>query len=223
MARLKAILREKESTPVVEIFRGGVSTLTSVGTTAIEVPATPLSYRKSIAVQNIDSAKNVFVGMSVPEIVIGKPQMIDGTMKPVDWIKAAAGTYEWYAVSTSGGNPGLTQPVRLYYATIGGGAETLGTSGSAGTLSAQHKWAWAAEPAAAFSTIYIRTDGGTIAENPKLKYDLILTYPTVPDNSSSYGWMLRPYEGISFNLDGSAKVFAIASSASASVITLELR
>ncbi len=225
MARITASLAGKLAQPILEIYKLAKTTTTAVGTTAISIPATPASYRKALVIQNIDATKTVYLGGNAPEIVIRKNQTdpTAGTLKPVDWVYAAAGTNEWYAVAVGGGDPGLTQPTALYYTAIGG-TETLGTSGTKAMLDAEHKWAWGTEPVgAAFSTIFIRTNGATLeAYSPKSRYESILTYSGLPDNSSSYGYALGPNrEMLAISLDSTSRIFAIASGASANVITLE--
>ncbi len=63
MARAAAILDKKVSTPTLEVFDVVKSSVTSVGTTALPVPATNLSFRNGIMVQNLDTSKIVHVGV----------------------------------------------------------------------------------------------------------------------------------------------------------------
>ena len=53
MARLPAVLSKKDASPVLESFDVIQQSVVSVGTSATALPATNLSYRKGIWIQNI--------------------------------------------------------------------------------------------------------------------------------------------------------------------------
>ncbi len=206
-------------------YVGLKQSLTAVGTTAIPIPAANLDQRKGVLVQNLDAAKIVYVGGSVPEIIAGTPSDAYGkSFVGLQWkYRPASGTNEWYCVSSTGGDPGLTSPAQLYYQAWTGtkGTETVATKGTIATIAAEHGWSWGADPTSTFNTIYIRTDGALAANSPANKYRVILTYATVPDYSAGYGYRLGAYGSVYMDLCGSVRLFAIADSASANVLTIE--
>lgn len=221
MARKAAKLSNELAVPTLELFRGLHHAITSVGTTAIPVPATNLSYRKAIIIQNLDSAKTVYIGGAIPDIFeapVGFGSMIEGTRHQLKWRLSGSGSNEYYAVSLSGGDPSLTEPVRIYAVTAAGGSESLMTNATAGSLS-DHEWDWGNTDTLGFNTVYFADSTGNPAD---LSYITLIGYSRVPDTSTNYGYKLGPNDGISMTLDGSVRVFAIASSASANVATLEL-
>ena len=67
----------------------------------------------------------------------------------------------------------------------------------------------------------MRTSPGP-PNTPALRYETILSYFNLPDSSSTYGYKLGPNDDIHLTLDGSFRIYAIASSASANVLTLEI-
>ena len=60
----EAKTRTKLAIPTIEQFQTVLQTITSVGTTALAIPATAASYRKGIIVQNVDAAAIVYIGSS---------------------------------------------------------------------------------------------------------------------------------------------------------------
>jgi len=221
MARKAAKLSKELAVPTLELFKGLYHSITSVGTTAIPVPATNLSYRKAVVVQNLDSAKTVYIGGSIPDIFeapIGFVSMIEGTRHQLKWRLSGSGSNEYYAVSSSGGDPSLTEPIRIYAVTAAGGSESLMTNAAAGSLS-DHEWDWGNTDTLGFNTVYFADSTGSPED---LAYVTLIGYSRVPDSSTNYGHRLGPSDAISLTLDGSVRVFAIASAASANVSTLEL-
>jgi len=95
-----------------------------------------------------------------------------------------------------------------------------------GSLSHEHDWGWGNDPTATFATIYIRTGGETAAYNPSLVYDKIVAYTCVVTSgtagTATDGFQLKTGESIWMTLDGSARLFGIASGATTPVVTLEL-
>ena len=165
MARIPAILDKKVSTPTLEVFDVVKSSVTSVGTTAIPIPATNLSHRKGIMVQNLDTAAVVSVGGSKPDIFIAphmwiKTTNLVGNLKTLTWFKGGGGTNEYYAATASGADPSLTEPVRMYGITAAGGTEALLTNGTMDGLN-DHEWDWGDSDSLTFSTVYFRDDTGS--------------------------------------------------------------
>jgi len=223
MARLSSILVSKEAKPVLEVFRGLLHTTTSVGTTAIPIPATNLSNRKAILIQNLSSTANVYIGGAIAEVLLwqGSPPInVYEPKKIIVWKKSTTGN-EWYATNPNGGNASLTQPVRILSGSTVGSETDRGVAETVALLSATNKWGWGDGDSLGFSTLYIRTAGATAAYAPDKVYESILTYSRVPENNTgTYGYLLGPSDAVSFTLDGSVIVWAIAS-ATANVLTLE--
>jgi hypothetical protein len=224
MARISAVLSGRAATPTLEVFRGLKHSVTSVGISASAVPATNLSNRKALLVQNMHATASVYLGGNVPEVLGVKPKADfpeGATLKSGVWFPSAGGTNEWFFATSARGTAGLTQPACLYYATVGG-AETLATAGTVGSIAAQHGWAWGDGDTLGFNTVYIRSNGTAAANSPLSLYESIVTYFGMPDTSSTYGVFLGPYDAVSLTLCGSARLFAISDTASTPVVTLEL-
>ena len=215
------------SAPVLEVFRGIYHATTAVGTTALAIPATNLSGRKAIIIQNLDTAKSVYVGGCIPEVIglkLKSQYPYNAALKSGVWFPSAVANNEWFFATSSKGDPGLTTPTRLYTAAVGG-AETLRTNGTVYALAAEHGWGWggtAGADALGFNTLYIKTDGAAATNSPTYKYESVISYFNMPDTSSTYGYLLGPLDAFSMTVDGSVRIFAIASSASANVLTLEI-
>ena len=228
MARQGAVLIGKEATPTLEVFRSGKTSVVSVGTSAVALPTTNLSNRKAIVIQNIHASQAVYLGMCVPDIIVNRlspNEAGSGTRKYLKWKKSGGGTNEWYAVTNAGGDPGLglSSNAVLYYATVGGGSETAATNGTVGALAAEHGWGWGDGDTLGYSTLYVRTGAGTAGYEPDQRYDLILVYATMPDTSTNYGIKINSGGGVfEATIDGSARVFGIASGAATTTTILEL-
>jgi len=224
MSRVAAKLSCREAMPVLEVYRGIKHTTTTVGTSAIALPATNLTNRKALFIQNLHASQNVFLGGAIPELIGAKVKdnPVEGaTIKPGRWFQSAAGTNEWFFATSAKADPGLTQPTALYTA-ANAGAETLRTAGTVSSLAAQHGWGWGDGDTLGFSTLYIRTDGTTQETSPGSEYEAVISYFGMPDSSSTYGIRLGPYDGIVLSLDGSCRIFAIASGITTPVLTLEM-
>ena len=224
MAREGARLVGGLATPTIEIFRGVKHNTTTVGTSATAIPATNLSGRKAIGIQNLHDTNLVYIGGAVPEIIIIPKMAVEskpeGEVKSGVWFKSATGN-EWYYASSSGATTGMTQPKSLYSAVIGS-AEAVRTEGTVGSLAGEHGWGWGDGDTLGFSTLYVRTGGATYAHKPDAVYSSMISYFAMPDSSSTYGWCLGDHDGITLNLDGSVRLFAISSGAGSPVVTLEL-
>ena len=225
MARKASRIALRESTRTTGLCRGSVTTVTAMGSAALAVPATNLSERTGITFNNIDGTNSIYLWWSLPEyircseIYVKDMGTLEGANYTNKWKKSATGN-EWYAVSSTGsGTPAITQPVVIYYATLGGGAETLAVSGTVGTLSAEHKWGWGDGDTLGYSTVYVRTDGAAAANRPEVKYDYLLSYTAVPTTSTGYQLL----KGTSYykELDGAVRTFGIAAAGTPSVTTVE--
>ena len=217
MARKAAKLSKELAVPTLELFRGLHHAITSVGTTAIPVPATNLSYRKAIIIQNLDSAKTVYIGGSIPDIFeapVGFGSMIEGTRHQIKWHESGTKAGEYYATYDAS----RVEPVQLWGVTSAGGTEGKLDSGTVGSLG-DHEWVWDNNDSLSGDTLYFADSTGSPGD---LAYVTLIGYSRVPDTSTNYGHKLGPSDAISLTLDGSVRVFAIASSASANVSTVEL-
>jgi len=226
MAQRKPLVRGIEANPVYEELKGCVHTTVSVGTTAVQVPTTNLSYRKEITIQNIHASNIVYVGSSIPDIITSNDfthvrkagyDHMGASIKELKWNLSAGGTTEYYATTTAGGDPGLTEPLRMYGITASGGAEAILTNGTVASLN-NLEWDWGDGDTLGYNTIYLRHNSG----NPSsLGYIVLLSYTKMPDSSSTYGVKLGPNDSYSGTYGATARLFAIASGASTNVVVLE--
>lgn len=225
MARIAAKLSRKLASPTLEVFRGGLHTTTSVSTTAVAIPTTNLSNRKAIVVQNIHASNTVYLGMCIPDILWGAkaydPTMDDVTIKTgLRWNASGSGSNEYYLTTTAGADPSLTEPLVIYGVLAASGAETLLTPATLGSLG-DHEWDWGGNTggdALGFNTVYFADSTGSPEDLP---YIVLISYTRVPATSGNYGIKLGPNDSLTVSLDGSARLFAIASS-STNIVTLEL-
>lgn len=226
--------------PILETFKRGYHQTVSVGTSAIAIPATNFSYRKAIFVQNNHATQGLYLGMCDPQFIMGSVSGAFNNIKKtglaedirslytfynVKWLPSGGGTNEWYAVASTGsGTPSITQPTIIYYSTANGGTETLGTSGTVGALAAQHNWGWGDGDTLGYNTLYIRTDGAADANSPALKYDFLMLYPLslTADTASTGGLQVDAGSTMWLTLDGTTRLFGIASGASTPVAVLEV-
>ena len=207
MARIGAqVSATSQVVPTLENFKRAKHATYSVGTTAIPIPTTNLSYRRGIFIQNNHASNGLYVGSCDPQFIFGlgcnyqslkHSGLVDpirgiymcydtrinvGDTNKVYWVKSATGN-EWYASGDAAGvsTAGLTQPTILYYSTAGGGDETQATSGSVGTLGGANYFGWGAnalDPCnGVYSTLYVRTGGATSAYSPQAVYDYLMLYP----------------------------------------------
>ena len=228
MARRGAVLTNSVSTPVLEVFRGIKHGCTAVGTSVLQVPATNLSGRKGIILQNKHATATVYVGGGIPYLIEGSSSETytdpDHDQRKLKWILSANGTNEWYLATSTGGTPSLTQVRYLFYATVGG-AETLGTNGTVSSLAAEHGWGWGDGDTLGWSTVYMRTNGSTGTGNPEKRYDVVHGYYfvlTADDTANTGGIEIGPLDTVNVTCDGSVRIFCIASAAAVPVGFLEV-
>ena len=193
-----------------------------------QVPATNLSYRKGIILQNKHASNVVYVGGGIPYLVEGSGSA-DGVYTDPDhdkrnlvWIKAATGN-EWYLATAAGGDPSLSTVTYLYYRLAG--TDTLGTSGTVGSLGTVHYWGFGGTAEFGFNTLVIRSTGATAAYNPTKIYEQILAYYftlTADDTTLTGGIELGPRDSVNLTADGTVKVFCIASAATTAVGSIEV-
>jgi len=222
-----AVLSGKLAIPTYEQFIGAKHSNTIVGTSVTQVPAANLSNRKAILIQNKHAGNVVYLGGGIPYVFIGKHQDAandEHDKRIYQWFHSASGTHEWFLADSAKTAPsGLSQVTYLYYATIGG-SETLATAGTVGSLAAEHRWGWGTTAEVSGNTIFIRTNGASPANSPKFRYETILGYYfslTADDTSLTGGIELAAGNAISATLDGSVRIFAIASGATTAVGTWE--
>jgi hypothetical protein len=226
MPRISQFFRNTQGQPTIEVFQWlGPASNVSVGTSAVAVPTTNTSRRKAVIFQNLHASQNVYIGGAVVE-AIGKElqsEPISGhTVVTGQWHLSAAGTNEWYFAKADKTTSGMTQPTALYYALTSAspGVETLGTSGTVSALAAQHRWGWGDGDTLGYSTLYIRTDGSAIANDPGYEYRVILGYSSLP--ASGTGMLLGPGDLISITLDSSCRAWAIGSGAATTLTCVEV-
>jgi hypothetical protein len=224
MARVGAVTAQKLSVPTTGLYRAGRTTTTSLAALAA-LPLTNLTGRKGITFQNQDTTNAVYLWWDLPEYIRTSKMYVqpmdtiaNQTYKTI-WKKSATGN-EWYAaLESTGGTASITQPLVAYYATAGGGAETLATLGTVGTLAAEHGIGYGDGDTLGYNTIYIRTDGTAAANSPSVKYDYILTYTSIPTTSA--GYKLSAGASYFIELDGAVRTFAIPSTGTIVVETVE--
>lgn len=224
MGRKGARSDKKIATPVYEQFIGIKHNCIDVDQAVEQIPNTNLSYRKGIIVQNGGSSGILHIGGGIPYLIKGKYGDTytddEHDQRKLVWNKSSSGTNEWYLASGPGDqNPGLTQVTYLYYATVGG-TETLATSGTVGSLAAQHRWGWGTSADVTGNTLFIRTGGN----NPAVDYELLHAYYftlTADDTAATGGYELGPGDAVNLPLDGSVRLFAIGSADNIPAKTLE--
>lgn len=241
MARQGGLISGNHSAvPVIETFKRGQSTTVAVGTSVIAIPATNMSYRKGMFVQNNHASNGLFLGVCDPQFILGSVLSFNRlkasglaedirslyTFYDVKWKKSSPANNEWYAVASTGsGTPSITQPTVVYFATVGGGAETLATIGTVGALAATNGVGWGDGDTLGYSTLYVRTAGTTDAYNPALVYDFLMLYPlslTADTTTGSGGLQLDAGSTMWLTVDGACRWFGIASGASTPVAVLEV-
>jgi len=229
MANKAAKTKDTTATLIYEGYKGIKHGNTIVGTSVLQVPATNLSYRKGIILQNKHASNIVYVGGGIPYLVEGSGAA-DGVYTDPDhdkrnlaWFKAATGN-EWYLATTAGGDPSLSTVTYLYYRTVGG-TDTLATSGTVGSLAAANNWGFGGTAEFGFNTLVMRTAGATAAYNPEKIYEQILAYYftlTADDTSITGGIELGPRDSVHLTVDGTVKMFCIASAATTAVGSIEV-
>lgn len=220
MARRVAIAGRKEVIPTYPKYDGYKTTTVSVGTTAVALPTTNLSYRKGLFIQNIHASQILYIGGSTIPDIIEAPHLYlkqTGTTtihdnvwtqgdRKLDWKLSGSGTAEYYAtLLSSGGDPGLTQPQLMYGVTSAGGAESLLTNGSIGTLN-DHEWVWGNNDTLGYNTIYFRDDSGN--PNDNRSFLVLLSYTSMPSTTTAV--KITAGNGYSMDLGGNARAWGIA-------------
>ncbi len=221
-----AITSQKVATPTLEQFKAVKHSTVIVGTSVIQVPAASTDGRKGLILQNKHDSNTIYIGGGIPDIIIAsqKANWYGNLYSSNQWVKAAASDNEWYFATSTNTTTGISQPRYVFYKAHGG-SETLATIGTVGSLAAQHGIGWGTETNISGNTLYIRTDGATPAENPKDDYEYILSYTfqlTADDTTVTGGMEIRPLGDLPITLDGSGKLFAIASGATTALGILEV-
>lgn len=241
MARMAAMTdRTSAAVPIIEHFRRIKHTTVSVGTSATAIPATNMSYRRGLFVQNNHASNGLYVGGCDPQFIMGTREGVFGRIKEsglaepirglytfydVKWKLSTGGTNEWYAVASTGsGTPSITEPTVLYYMSAAGSAETLATNGTVGSLTANY-WDFGDGDTLGYNTLYIRTGGSTAAYSPALVYDYLMFYPlslTADTTTTTGGLQVDAGATMWLTLDGTCRLFGIASGASTPVAVMEV-
>ena len=229
MARKGARTDRKIALSTYEQFLGIKHSCTVVGAAVAAIPGTNLSYRKGLIVQNKHASNVLYLGGGIPYFIMGEHGATysdnENDKRGLSWFKSGTGN-EWYLAMVAKGDPSLTQVRYLYYAlkTSQEGDETLATAGTVGTLAAEHKWGWGDGDTLGFNTLYIRTNGATPANSPIYRYKTMHAYYfvlTADDTAATGGYELGPRDAVNLPLDGSVRLFGIASAATTAVSTLE--
>lgn len=229
MANRAAQTTQRLATPTIELFKGAKHNCTVVGTSAIPVPATNLTHRKGVIFQNKHATNVVYIGTGIPYLIeslsrAGEVFTDNGHDKRnLVWRLSTSGTNEWYLTDDES-DPSLTEITYVYYKTPGG-ADTLATAGTVGSLGAQHNWDWGNNDTLGYNTLYIRSDGSALANDPARIYELLLGYYfvlTADDTAATGGIELGPRDTLEFTADGTVNMFCIASGATTAVGTFEV-
>ena len=229
MANKAAQTTQKTAIPTYEGSKGIKHGCTIVGASVTQIPAVNLSYRKYVTFQNKHASNVVYIGGGIPYLIEGsgsaggKYTDPDHDKRNLTWHRAAGGTNEWYLATSAKADPSLSTITYLYYQAVGG-SETLGTSGTVGSLSSQHNWGFGGTAEFGFDTLVIKTAGALPANNPSDDYNLILAYTfalTADDTAATGGIELGPRDTATFRTDGTVKIFAIASAATTAVGHIE--
>lgn len=221
-----ANLKERTATPTLEVFKHGIKhNTTVVGAAVAKVPTTDLPYRKAILFQNKHASNVVYLGGGIPYVFEGSDAAPGHDKRSLRWRLSTGGTNEWYLSAYSNGtwsDPGLTEITYVYGATVGG-SDTLLTNAAVATL-ADTEWDWGDGDTLGYNTLYIATAGSTEEYIPNKIYDMLHGYYfvlTADDTAVTGGVELAAGAAIGYTLDGSARVFAIASGATTPVGTQE--
>jgi hypothetical protein len=181
-----------------------------------------------VIIQNLHATQNVYLGGAVVEEIGKKVKGTEAISGPAStvvtgcWHKSGTGN-EWYFAKSDKTTSGMTQPAQLWYSLFAAaeGAETnAGSAETVGVLSAQHKWGWGDGDTLGFNTLYIRTDGSAVGNNPSEEYRVILGYSSLPANGT--GYKLGPMDAIAMTVDSSCRVWAIADGATTTTTCVEV-
>jgi len=209
----------EQSSPVYDGVGPPKGTATSVTTTAEAIPATNLSGRKGILIQNLTATANyVYIGGNCRPDILACPsgfyKTIVGTKKALKWtLSTGGGTTEYYAelAGTAGGDPGLSEPLRMYGVTSSGGSESKLTNGTAGALN-NLEWDWGDADSLGYNTVYFRLNAGDPDSTTVAAYLTLMSYISLPDASSNYGYRLGAGNAVYLPVSGAHRLFAISSS-----------
>jgi len=199
-----------------ELLEGGYQTGTTVGTTAVPLPATNLTNRCGIYIQNQNATYAIYVA---------SPKPINYKDAAYEWTKSGSGTNEWYLqLVTGGGDPSLSETLKCFTQIHSATSESEATAGTVGSLTAG-QWDWGDNDTLGYSTIYACTDGKTA----KRYFTTILGYDRMPTTSGATVGILiekAAAAGGSNNslylpLSGNTRLFAIGAGASITVCTIE--
>jgi hypothetical protein len=247
MAQTRTGALIKDSTfaiPIVENFRRAKHATYSVGTSVVALPTTNMSYRRGLFVQNNHASNGLYVGSCDPEFILGKypdkfnSVKMSGLAEPITsiytfhrpiWVQSTGAAHEWFASGDPTGltTAGLTEPTQLYYSLVGGqGAEVdAGAKETVGSLSANHKWGFganAADPCSGvYTTLYVHNTVGS----PATQYDYWMLYVlalTADTTTTTGGLQVDAGSTMWLTLDGTCRLFGIASGASTPVAVMEV-
>ena len=137
MARISSRYTGESPQQVTNLCRGSKTQTVTVGTSVTQLPATNLSGRRSLLIQNKHASNILYVGTGIPYIFFTHHPggvFLDAAHDKREanglvWSKSGGGTNEWFVSLAGNADPGLTEITYLYYATSGG-AETLATNGA---------------------------------------------------------------------------------------------
>jgi hypothetical protein len=209
----------KPTRSILEAADEAYQTGTTVGTSAVPVPAVVRSGRKAITMQNHHSSAYVYWAAPMPDDLINDIDLAN-TRSPrikYKWLESGSGTNEWYAVLNDGSDsdPSLSTPVYLY--SIKGITETSRSEGTVGVLS-ENEWDYGDNDSLGFNTIYYRPPAGA---RPSY-YHKLQSYDRMPTTSGAQaGHKLGPDDAIDMNLTANARVFVISDTASTLVSSIE--
>jgi len=191
-----------QTSPVLDYCEEGYNTGTTVGTTAIAIPATNRSRRKGILIQNTHASSYLYIGAA-------KPTSLKTDAMAAKWVLSDSGTREYYLSLTAGASP-IDQVVQLYTKLRSDSVEVKRSSGTVGSLSA-NAWAWAKNDGQAENSLYIATPSGFTT--PDNAYESILSYFRMPATSGdTMGYKLGPDDAVYWPLSGATRVFGVSSS-----------
>lgn len=202
----------------MEFVREIYTEAVTVGATAVEIPTNILDGRRFLSVQNIHASNILYVGTRPPQLLKVNQEYREntdlfGTPMSVNWKKSAGGTNEYYAVSKTGGNPGLTECLRLYGITSDGGEEAVLTKGTIASL-ANLGWAWGDGDTLGYSTVYFRINAG---DPDDLSYLQLFSYIYLPTSVTAFALVTN--DTFTWHLGSGCRIFAIASGAGTVAIT----
>jgi len=145
-----------------------------------------------------------------------------GNVETLRWHASGSGTNEWYATTPAGGDPSLSEPLIMYGITSAGGSEAALTNGTAGILN-DHEWDWGNTDTLGFNTVYFADASGS---PDNIDHLVLLSYSRMPtatgSGTTTDGFRIGAGSVVGFSIDGSVRLFAIASGANTYVSILEL-